>query len=421
MSAQDPRPAARRRKLVLRKIAEGAARTPVAPPSSSYTGLRPTMRPPAQEPTQAQIQALTPSKGRPALMLPLEPELDGMEEAELEAELEPEPEEVEPEEEVAALEASRWREIAPQAASRLARATAEDPGFEDDADEWRSSEAGAAAAMTPAAPKQAAVPVSSFSQPQWRAARAAPAAMPARPSPASLPFSSAGIATPGPSLDSSRRTSVPPVVASLPPVAMAPRLPSMRWRLSVDSKVLVGGGALAAAMLLVALGVLLGQRTAPDAPSAAATGPYPVVVEAKAPTAVALPPAAVPLPERPAGAAAGVEKTEGPATIDVQQLPAAPRPRPQGWSVVASAPKSAGGATGWTVAGPAPARPAAAAAVDPVPAARQAPAAETPAPESAQAAAPDSPAPSAAAPSSAVDPLVQAVREDIREDEARTK
>ena len=417
MSAQDPRPAARRRKLVLRKIAEGAARTPVAPPSSSYTGLRPTMRPPAQEPTQAQIQALTPSKGRPALVLPLEPELDGTEEAELEAELEPEPEEVEPEEEVAALEASRWREIAPQGASRLARATTEAPAFEDDADEWRSSEAGAAAAMTPAAPKQAAVPMFSVSrQPQWQAA-----AMPARPSPASLPFSSAGIATPGPSLDSSRRTSVPPVVASLPPVAMAPRLLSMRGRLSVDSKVLVGGGALAAAMLLVALGVLLGQRTAPDAPSAAATGPYPVVVEAKAPTAVALPPPAVPLPERPSGAAAAVvEKTEGPATIDVQQLPAAPRPRPQGWSVVASAPKSASGATGWTVAGPAPARPAAAAAVDPA-AARQAPAAETPAPESAQAVAPDSPAPSAAAPSSAVDPLVQAVREDIREDEARTK
>ena len=106
MSAQDPRPAARRRKLVLRKIAQGAARTPVAPPSSSYTGLRPTMRPPAQEPTQAQVQALTPSKARPALVLPLEPELDGMEEAELEAELEPEPEEVEPEEEVAALEAT---------------------------------------------------------------------------------------------------------------------------------------------------------------------------------------------------------------------------------------------------------------------------------------------------------------------------
>jgi hypothetical protein len=409
MSAQDPRPAARRRKLVLRKIADGAARTPVAPPSSSYTGLRPTMRPPARASMQARTQDVSPSKARPALVLPLESELDGMEEAELEGE--PEPEEVEPEEEVAALEASRWREIAPHTASKPARAATEAPAFEDDADDWRSSEAGAAAAMTPAAPSQSALPVRSAVR-QW------PAAMPARPSPASLPFSSAGIATPGPSLDPSRR-SVPPVVASLPPAGMVARMPSIRGRLSVDSKVLAGGGALAAAMLLVAAGVLLGQRTAPGAPSAAATGPYPVVVEAKAPTAVALPPAAVPVDERPAGATAGVEKTEGPATIDVQQLPAAPRPRPQGWSVVAS-PKSAGGATGWTVAGPAPAHPVAAAAVDPPPAARPVPAAEAAEPESAQAVAPDSPGP-AAAPSSAVDPLVQAVREDIREDEARTK
>jgi hypothetical protein len=397
MSAHEPRPAPRGRKLVLRKIADGAPRAPVAPPSSSYTGPRPTMRPPAQ--------LTAPSKPRPALVLPFEPELSAMEE---------EPEEVEPEEEeAAALEESRWREAASPGAPR-------EVAFEGGASDLSSSEAGAAAAMTPAAPRPVAIPgPAGIPQPseisRWSAMRA-------QSSQASQPFAPARATTPGPSRDSSRRTSVAPVVATLPPIDAIPRLPPMRGRLSVDSKVLVAGGALAAAMLLVALGVLLGQHTAAtNAPPAAAAGQYPVVVEAKAPAAVALPPAAVPVEERPAGAGAVVAKAEQPATVDVQQLPSAARPRPQGWSVVAPAPKGAGGA-GWTVAGPAPARPAIPAAINAAPAARPTPAVDAPeSVASASAVGPDSPAPSAATPPAAVDPLVQAVREDIREDEARTK
>jgi len=106
-------------------------------------------------------------------------------------------------------------------------------------------------------------------------------------------------------------------------------MPVARRRLSADSKLLAAGGALAAAMLLVAVGVLLGQHSTTTSPAAATPGAYPVVVEAKAPTAAAaLPPAATALPveARPAPGPV-VEKVDGPTTVDVQQLPSAPKPR----------------------------------------------------------------------------------------------
>ena len=202
----------------------------------------------------------------------------------------------------------------------------------------------------------------------------------------------------------------------------APRFVPPRGRLSADSKLLAAGGALAAAMLLVATGVLLGQRSAANAAAGTATGPYPVVVETKAPAAAAALPAAATVEARPVVTAATIEKADGPMTIDVQQLPSAPRPRPQGWSVVTAAPRGGGpaGAAGWTVAGSPlvhPVTTVAAAAADPA-ATPQAAAAAEPA-EPVATAATVVPEPSAAPP--VVDPLVQAVREDIREDESRTK
>ncbi len=473
MSAQDPRPASRRRKLVLRKIAdgpagtsstgrtadsiarsaptldsaarslapsdsavptmpvaartssgtrmavaartdssgrisEGASRTPPAPSSSSYSGPLSTLHHSPQTPM--------PMKSRPDLRAYWETERGATE---------PEPAHtthvapVEPEEAEADEEAELLTETPSHDLQSMEAWPASDP------EAWSSSDDGAVAAMTPRAPSP--LPTTVRSTPAWSASPPGPAqpviAMPSLERTVSFPPPLA--AMPGRPGDAGKRTSVAPVVASLPPMEMGPRLEPTRRRLSADSKLLAAGGALAAAMLLVALGVLLGQRsTRSETSSSAASAQYPVVVATKAPGATAMPAAAPVVEAHPAAIAATAPAATAPAkndvtaTVDVQQLPAAPRPRPQGWTVVAAAPKAASGA-GWTVAPSPAAHPAAAKAVDPD---TQAAAVEPsdPAAASASAAAPEAPAASASA-APPVDPLVQAVREDIREDEARTK
>jgi hypothetical protein len=370
-----------------------------------------------------------PTKGRPALELPLEPESArtlGVPErreplrARPQPDPEPERQEVEPETEPEELEPEQAEVLAEDPAPGVYSRDAWPAG---EADDWRSLQAGAVAAMTAAAPNAGEGSVRS-ANPAWSPP---PVQAPARPGAAlghafATPFARA--ATVGPLRDPTPRTSVAPIVASLPPVETAPLLgPVSPGRLSADSKLLAAGGALAAAMLLVAVGVLLGQRSSSaTAPSAATTVQYPVVVETKAPTATALPPAATAVEMLPSVSEHGAQKLEGPATINVQQLPAVPRPSTPstpGWSVAAAAPKPAASA-GWTVAAPRVRSPAAAAAgtAAPDPATGESPASAA---ASAVAANGDvAPAPSASV-APAVDPLVQAVREDIREDEARTK
>ncbi len=279
------------------------------------------------------------------------------------------------------------------------------------ADDWRSSDVGDIAAMTPAIPREPAVPV-------WAPIATQPAAQP------SMPRMNAPGVAPGPSREWVPRASVAPVVNTLPPAGAVLNPFRVRRRLSADSKLLAGGGALAAAMLLVALGVLLGQRSsAPGAPSAAASGPYPVVVDTRAAAPVALPaaPAVPPVEARPAPEPAAIPEVKlvAPATVAVQELPAVGQPRAQGWSVAPAAPKAGSPTVGWTVAGSPVAR-SASTATPPV-AAGAGDTHEAPAPvASAAAVAPEASATAAIAPAP-VDPLVQAVRDDIREDEARTK
>jgi hypothetical protein len=306
-----------------------------------------------------------------------------------EPELEPEPEEIEPEESVA-VEHAPAQVSAPAAWVNYAE------------EDWHpSEEAGAAAAMTPAAPSAVRLPARSSHS--WVAAPvpAAPAFPPAA--------RSAAPATP----ETSSRPSVAPVVATLPPIGMAPRLAPVRAAMSADSKLLAVGGALAAAMLLVAVGVLLGQRSSGPTSSAGGTATYPLVVDTRAPASGALPAATRPIEAHPAMAARPVERVDAPATIDVQNLPAAPKPRPQGWTVATT--PAAPTATGWTVAPPA-ARPAATTMVPSTTDTPESAADDTPPVASAAAVTPEAPAPSAHPP---VDSFVQAVRDDIHEDEAR--
>jgi hypothetical protein len=381
MSAQDPRPA-RHRKLVLRKIADTGARTPAEVPASSYTGPRPTRGPASQAPETV--------RSRQPLILPLasEPVL--------------EPEEIESD----ALEAV---DEAPSQAAAAPGRWAVLPG-----DDWRTDEeAGAAAAMTPPAPREAAIaPRSNASIPS---STSGIRAWPTTPRPAVAPVAVAPVPQ-----ESSPRPSVAPVVATLPPIGTAPQLPARRSAMSADSKLLAAGGALAAAMLLVAVGVLLGQRSAQPAPSAAGTGSYPLVIDTKAPAAAALPPpVARPVEARPAVAETPVRRVDAPTTIDVQNLPPPARPRGQGWSVAAPAAKPAASGAGWSVAAAPIGRPAVAPPAGATTGAAQAPATgDTALAASAAPATPEAPAASAPPP---VDPFVQAVRDDIREDETRTK
>jgi hypothetical protein len=384
MSAQDPRPA-RPRKLVLRKIADtGGARTPAEVPPSSYTGRRPTRAPASQAPETV--------KSRQPLILPLasEPVL--------------EPEEIEPD----ALEAV---DEAPSHAAAPPGQWAVLPG-----DDWRTEEeAGAAAAMTPPAPREAAIPPRSNAS--IPSSTSGIRAWPTTPRPAVAPVATAPVPQ-----EPSPRPSVAPVVATLPPIGTAPQLPPRRSAMSADSKLLAAGGALAAAMLLVAVGVLLGQRSAQPAPSAAGTGSYPLVIDTKAPAAAALPPpAGRPVEARPAVAETPVRRVDAPTTIDVQNLPLPARPHAQGWSVATPAAKPVASGAGWSVAAAPVVRPAGATTAGATTGAAQPQAlttGDTALAASAAPATPEAPAASAPAP---VDPFVQAVRDDIREDETRTK
>jgi hypothetical protein len=276
-------------------------------------------------------------------------------------------------------------------------------------------DAAAVAAMTPPAPR-AAAPVPSFPV-RVRTPAPEPAMPPRAPvyPPAMYGHTPARafvapIAQPSPPSQGSGRNTVAPVVASLPPPSalFAPPQPRARVPFSPDSKLLAAGGALAATMLALAVGVFLGKGSAHASASAAASqGAYPVIVETRAAVGAA-PLAAVDPP--PAAAPVPVEKATVALTVDVQQLPVAPRPRVRPW--VVATPK--GPNAGWTVAD------------------TRAPSAQPPATKTPQTAAPAAPAEESepianAGPAqpeipvgapAAIDPLVQAVREDIREDEA---
>jgi hypothetical protein len=268
--------------------------------------------------------------------------------------------------------------------------------------------------MTPAAPRAAEVPVPSFPV-RVRTPVPEPAMPPRAPVYPPVMYGHtparafvAPIAQPS---QGSARNTVAPVVASLPPPSalFAPSQPRARMPFSPDSKLLAAGGALAATMLALAVGVFLGKGSAHASASAAASqGAYPVIVETRASIGVA-PFAAVEPP--PAAVPAPVETATVALTVDVQQLPLAPRPRVRPW--VVATPKAPN--AGWTVAEThaSSAQPSATKA----PAQAVAPAAPAEEPEPIANAAPVEPEIPVGSPP-AVDPLVQAVRDDIREDEA---
>jgi hypothetical protein len=240
----------------------------------------------------------------------------------------------------------------------------------------------------------------------------------------SRPAPSNPAAAPGRPLFDVVRSTVAPVVASLPVPAT---LPPMRRRTpsSADTKLLAIGGAVATCLLVVAIGVIVGRTSRPSGPAAAAPAAFPVVVEAKAaaiaprPRPVATPPVekTIPVTSLP------VERTDIPATIDVQQLPHARASH--GFHPKATALTGTG------------------ASISPAGRAQSAPQANGPsespsesagpsgssddddsesATTSSSAATPSATPPTATpAPGATVDPFVQAVREDIREDEAKTR
>ena len=169
---------------------------------------------------------------------------------------------------------------------------------------------------------------------------------------------------------------------------------------------------------LVALGVLLGQRTAPDAPSAAATGPYPVVVEAKAPTRGRAPPPAVAGPGATRRRNGRRREDRGPRDHRRAAAPCgAAAERPRAGPSSHRRPRRGRG----TVDGRRPRRPLARLRRRPsigsgsAQARPRRPIRERPGGRARTARRPPRPR------RAPVDPLVQAVREDIREDEARTK
>lgn len=272
---------------------------------------------------------------------------------------------------------------------------------------------------------------------------------PAAPARSTSLFSSAGSysgAEPSPAPgDRAVRSTVAPVVATLPPPPLPFTLPPMRARFSADSKLLAGGGALALAMLALAVGVWVGRsgQTSSPATASAAAAAFPVVVEAKAmaaSTALPLAPvvsavtvatpfapvttaaAATPFAPVASPSRASVD-LDAPATIDVQQLPLATRARARSWVPAATRPVAG---AGWTIAAQPQRR-----------AGQQAPAGQPAVTQPAAAPAPAQPdaiqgtgavatgaettviAEPAPSPEPTVDPFVQAVREDIREDESR--
>ena len=386
MSGQDSRPQApRRKKLVLRKIAVDGASVPDTW-SNSYTGPLPAVRPPPR-PSVTNEASLAPSDAEPADYA--EPEI------------------------ISEIAIFSTVIVAP------------------------SPDAWAAAAMTAAVARPVEKPL--------RMVISQPGPMP--PSVVAVPVSPLA---PLRTADRGSRTTVSPVVATLATLAtLDPATPDgllspfSRGRFSLDSKVLAAGGAAAAAMLLVALGVFMGVRstrsaasTASTTVSAAAVTASPVNGKATGSTPTA-PPAAVDVPTvapstvekidprdtvaikaegagmtEHAGAPEVAPKADVSLTIDVSQLPAA-QPARRHWAPVA--PKAPQG-PGWMVASTPAAR-----GTDGNPATPGwSPSEASAAPVAAASAAPIADEIPAATPPP-VDPLVQAVREDIREDEARTK
>jgi hypothetical protein len=268
----------------------------------------------------------------------------------------------------------------------------------------------------------------------------APASLPVHPS--TRAATPAFVAAPAPAVmdridraDRAVRSTVAPVATTLPPPPLPFTLPPMRAGFSADSKLLAGGGAIAFAMLALAVGVWVGrsgQSGASSTPSAAA---FPVLVETKADTkieakAAAMAPVPVPVatfaPVAPPVAPS--MDLDTPATIDVQQLPLASRARAHSWVPVAATKGPVG--SGWSVAAtplhraaqqPASAQPStpAPAAVDPAAQPQAIQVAQIPA-AVASADPPTAPMATEATATAAppVDPFVQAVREDIREDES---
>ncbi|HEY5146964.1 MAG TPA: hypothetical protein VII82_09365, partial [Polyangiaceae bacterium] len=267
MSGQDSPPQnPRRKKLVLRKIAVDGTSVPDTW-SNSYTGPLPVVRPPPR-----------PSFTNEALV------------------------EAEP-------------DAAPEIISEMA--------IDATVIVAPSPDAWAAAAMT------AAVPRSSDAS-NMRAAFPAEATRTPSPVAAAVAPAFAALAPLAPP-ETSSRTTVSPVVATLAPIDSPAPLPSFgRARFSLDSKVLAAGGAMAAAMLLVALGVFLGVRSTRSTAAAAASsapatlGTFPVVVDAKAsgstpsapPAAVDVPSVAAPAAERADPIGPGVAKSDAAGARD---------------------------------------------------------------------------------------------------------
>jgi hypothetical protein len=264
----------------------------------------------------------------------------------------------------------------------------------------------AVAAMTPAAPRTAEV----FGRPQASSPRTPlPSAMPAA-DPYSYASARAFVPT-TPVVERYTRNTVAPVVASLPPqtIASSPSQRPMPARFSADSKLLAGGGALAATMLALAVGVFLGKGSVRSS-AVAVSAPVSYLPAAESRAASGSAPFVAVDPPPPAAMHATEEKPAIEATVDVQQLPvAAPRYRMHPW-VVATA--KVPNATGWTVADPQPSTTGAAATA----AKGQLAAAAADAPSQADETAALQQVPANAP--AAIDPLVQAVRDDIREDEA---
>jgi hypothetical protein len=447
MSAHEPRPAPRRRKLVLRKIADGEARGSTPEFSNSYTGPLPSVRPPGTTPMPFVYEAVDSVPSLPSV-----PSLSGTlsgttsSRARLSAEMRAAEEARALEDALIPDDESLEDALVPDEDPSLAETpflatSSQDWGLSPAADaSLRGARAWGNSSMTPSAPRIVPIPIHSVGTPE------PPSPEPSFPEPAPFRAAAYGSTAHASSIESqfasdgaesvnavAPRSTMAPVAHSLAPAPMFAAFagsfrPTTRRRLSADSKLLAAGGALAAAMLLVAMGVLLGQHTArPDAFPAVATRP--VVIEMKAPSAAPLPPAAAASPvafqgksgeSQPASGfapTAAAETLGGPATIDVQQLPAAPLPRVQPWAAVA--PKSA--LSGWTVAPqPHPKAPAIVAAPVATDIAADPPEAVAAVPDPSAIAAAAGPVASAAA-TPPVDPFVQAVRDDIREDEARTK
>src|ERR1019366_50863 len=247
MSGQDfppPQPP-RRKKLVLRKIAVDGVSVPDTW-SNSYTGPLPVVRPPPRPSFTSEAPSPRPSFTSEA---PRRPSFTSEAPS-------PRPS--------FTSEAPRRPSFTSEAAIRpsftndaLRRSfTSEAPPAAPDAEPEIISEMAIESTVI-VAPSPDAWAAAAMTAAVARAANVAPARAPLPSQSALLPPS-----PPAPPVrlpaDRGSRTTVSPVVATLAPVDETAQPRFARARFSPDSKVLAAGGAMAAAMLLVALGVFLG-------------------------------------------------------------------------------------------------------------------------------------------------------------------